>query len=101
MWRDLAVNQSTLHWSGSIGRFSDRAYSVQVETGLHTRLRPIAMALLSTKIGSVPMILSDGAKAHAAIGLTIFAGLGLSSLITLFLAQVFYLLIARQASVCT
>ncbi|MDA7965599.1 efflux RND transporter permease subunit [Ruegeria sp.] len=72
-----------------------------IEAAAKTRLRPIAMTLLSTMIGSLPLILSGGAgaEARAAIGWTIFAGLGLSSLFTLFLTPALYLLIARDKRV--
>ncbi len=64
-----------------------------------TRLRPISMTLLSTMIGSLPLILSSGAgsEARAAIGWTIFSGLGLSSMFALFLTPALYVLIARGA----
>ncbi|MGX6646384.1 efflux RND transporter permease subunit [Maricaulaceae bacterium MS644] len=61
------------------------------------RLRPIMMTLISTVLGAVPLILSAGAGAEArqAIGWTVFAGLGLSGLFTLYLTPVVYLGIAR------
>ncbi|MGO1120701.1 efflux RND transporter permease subunit [Rhodovibrionaceae bacterium A322] len=61
-----------------------------------TRLRPIAMTVLSTMIGALPLIFASGAgaEARAAIGWTIFAGLGFSSLLTLFLTPALYLVIA-------
>ncbi|NVO56729.1 efflux RND transporter permease subunit [Rhodobacteraceae bacterium B1Z28] len=60
-----------------------------------TRLRPISMTLISTMIGSLPLILSTGAgaEARAAIGWAIFSGLGLSSLFALFLTPALYVLI--------
>jgi len=61
------------------------------------RLRPIMMTLISTVLGAVPLILSAGAGAEArqAIGWTVFAGLGLSGIFTLYLTPVVYLGIAR------
>jgi len=61
------------------------------------RLRPIVMTLISTVLGALPLILSSGAGAEArqAIGWTVFAGLGLSGLFTLFLTPVIYLGVAR------
>lgn len=61
------------------------------------RLRPIMMTLISTVLGALPLILSAGAGAEArqAIGWTVFAGLGLSGLFTLYLTPVVYLGVAR------
>jgi len=61
------------------------------------RLRPIMMTLISTVLGAVPLIVSAGAGAEArqAIGWTVFAGLGLSGIFTLYLTPVVYLGIAR------
>lgn len=69
-----------------------------IEAAVSTRLRPIAITLLSTMIGSLPLILSSGAgaEARAAIGWTIFAGLGLSSLFTLFLTPALYVIFTRK-----
>ncbi|MFW6413540.1 MAG: efflux RND transporter permease subunit, partial [Oceanicaulis sp.] len=68
-----------------------------IEHAAEVRLRPITMTLVSTVLGALPLILSSGAGAEArqAIGWTVFAGLGLSGLFTLFLTPVLYLGIAR------
>lgn len=57
------------------------------------RLRPIAMTMLSTVLGGLPLILGSGAGAEArsAIGWVIFGGLGIAALFTLFLTPVVYL----------
>ena len=64
------------------------------------RLRPIAMTVLSTALGALPLILSSGAGAEArlAIGWVIFGGLGLAALFTLFLAPILYLWVAQFSS---
>lgn len=64
------------------------------------RLRPISMTVISTVLGALPLILSDGAGAEArtSIGWVVFGGLGLSAFFTLFLTPVLYLAIARLAS---
>jgi len=64
--------------------------------GVEVRLRPVMMTVLSTVLGSLPLILSEGpgAEARAAIGWVVFGGLGLSSLFTLFLAPLGYSFIA-------
>jgi hydrophobe/amphiphile efflux-1 (HAE1) family protein len=60
------------------------------------RLRPIAMTLISTVLGAVPLILASGAGAEArqAIGWVIFGGLGIAAVFTLFLVPALYTLIA-------
>jgi hydrophobe/amphiphile efflux-1 (HAE1) family protein len=63
------------------------------------RLRPIAMTLVSTVFGALPLILSfgPGAEARAAVGWVVFGGLGLAALFTLYLTPVAYLGLARLA----
>ena len=60
------------------------------------RLRPIAMTLISTILGAVPLVLASGAGAEAreAIGWVIFGGLGIAAVFTLFLVPALYALIA-------
>ena len=64
--------------------------------GVRVRLRPVIMTVLSTVLGALPLILSEGpgAEARSAIGWVIFGGLGLSALFTLYLAPLGYSLIA-------
>ena len=68
-----------------------------VEEAASTRLRPITMTLLSTLLGSLPLILSSGAGAEArnAIGWVVFGGLGIAVIFTLYLTPVLYLALAR------
>jgi multidrug efflux pump subunit AcrB len=79
----------------------DAGHSVisAVRTAARVRLRPIAMTLLSTVLGGLPLILSSGAGAESrwAIGWVIFGGLGLAALFTLFLTPVVYFGLARFA----
>ncbi|MBD3268011.1 MMPL family transporter, partial [bacterium] len=67
-----------------------------VMEGVRVRLRPVTMTVLSTVLGSLPLILSEGpgAEARSAIGWVVFGGLGLSSLFTLYLTPLGYYLIA-------
>ncbi|UAB79647.1 efflux RND transporter permease subunit [Erythrobacter sp. SCSIO 43205] len=60
------------------------------------RLRPIAMTLISTILGAVPLVIASGAGAEAreAIGWVIFGGLGIAAIFTLFLVPALYTLIA-------
>jgi hydrophobe/amphiphile efflux-1 (HAE1) family protein len=77
----------------------DRGFSVReaAERAAITRLRPIVMTMISTVLGGLPLILSDGpgAEARAAIGWVVFGGLGLAAIFTLYLTPVVYLGLAR------
>ncbi|WP_374408795.1 efflux RND transporter permease subunit [Pelagerythrobacter sp.] len=78
-------------------RHQGRDVRQAVEEAAAIRLRPIAMTLISTVVGAVPLILAGGAGAEArqAIGWVIFGGLGIAGVFTLFLTPVIYLGIAR------
>ena len=68
-----------------------------IENAANIRLRPIAMTLISTVLGALPLILSSGpgAEAREAVGWVVFGGLGLTTFFTLFLTPVIYLGVAR------
>lgn len=80
----------------------DRGYGVKeaIATSARVRLRPVAMTMISTVLGGLPLILSDGAGAESrwAIGWVIFGGLGLAGIFTLYLTPVVYLGIAPFSS---
>ncbi|MCY4317232.1 MAG: efflux RND transporter permease subunit [Roseovarius sp.] len=61
------------------------------------RLRPITMTVLSTILGSLPLVLATGAGAESrnSIGIVIMAGLALSSLLMLIVTPVLYDQLAR------
>jgi multidrug efflux pump len=61
------------------------------------RLRPIIMTSIAAAFGALPLILAGGpgAGSRRTIGVVIFAGAIFSSLLTLFVAPVFYNLLAR------
>lgn len=61
------------------------------------RLRPIAMTVISTVLGALPLVLATGAGAESrsAIGTVIIAGLLMSSVLMLFVTPVLYDLLAR------
>ena len=68
-----------------------------IESGASVRLRPVAMTMVSTVLGGLPLILSGGAGAEArsSIGWVVFGGLGIAALVTLYLTPVLYLLLGR------
>jgi multidrug efflux pump len=78
----------------------DAGYSVRdavVEASV-LRLRPIVMTVVSTILGALPLVLATGAGAESrsAIGTVIIFGLGIASLLTLFLTPVLYDLLAGR-----
>ncbi|MCB1514027.1 MAG: efflux RND transporter permease subunit, partial [Hyphomicrobiaceae bacterium] len=62
------------------------------------RFRPILMTGITTVAGAVPLILSFGAGAETrvVIGIVVFAGVLVATLMTLFVVPVAYSLIARR-----
>lgn len=80
----------------------DQGYGIReaVEAGASVRLRPVAMTMIATVLGGLPLILSEGAGAEsrASIGWVVFGGLGLAALFTLYLTPALYLLLARFSS---
>jgi HAE1 family hydrophobic/amphiphilic exporter-1 len=77
----------------------DRGQGVReaAENAANIRLRPVMMTMICTIVGGLPLILASGAGAEAriALGWVIVGGLGLSTLSTLFLTPVAYLLLGR------
>ena len=77
----------------------DRGRGVReaVEEASNIRLRPVAMTMLCTIVGGVPLVLASGAGAEArvALGWVIVGGLGLATISTLYLTPVAYLLLGR------
>ncbi len=71
-------------------------YDAVVEASL-VRFRPIVMTSLTTVAGSVPLILSFGAGAETreALGVTLFFGVTVATLFTLFVVPVAYNMLAR------
>lgn len=64
------------------------------------RLRPILMTAFTTVAGAVPLILASGAGAESrqAVGVVVFAGVALATLLTLFIVPAMYRLLARHTS---
>jgi multidrug efflux pump subunit AcrB len=79
----------------------DRGLAVRdaIEQSAERRLRPVMMTLVSTVLGALPLILSNGAGAEGrnSIGWVVFGGLALAAVFTLYLTPVFYLLLAPLA----
>jgi HAE1 family hydrophobic/amphiphilic exporter-1 len=67
-----------------------------IEEACRIRLRPVMMTMAATVLAGVPLLLSHGAgaEARAALGWVIVGGLGLATVLTLFLTPVAYLLLA-------
>lgn len=64
------------------------------------RLRPILMTSLTTIVGAIPLLLAFGAGAEArfVLGVVIFFGVLVATLLTLFVLPAAYLLLARNSS---
>ncbi|MSO54590.1 MAG: efflux RND transporter permease subunit [Rhodospirillales bacterium] len=62
-----------------------------------TRLRPILMTAISTIAGAVPLVMGTGAgvESRAALAWVVIGGLAFSTILTLFVIPVVYLLLAR------
>ena len=60
------------------------------------RLRPIIMTALSTVIGTMPLVFATGAgsEARVTLGIAVFSGVFVATLLTLFVVPVFYRLLA-------
>jgi len=63
------------------------------------RLRPILMTALTTILGALPLIMASGAGAESriTIGIVVFAGVSLATLLTLVVTPLSYNLFAKHA----
>ena len=79
-------------------RDSGTEFTEAVRQAAAIRLRPVVMTALSTIMGSIPLILASGAGAESRVtlGIVIFSGVAVGTLMTLFVVPVFYHLIARR-----
>ena len=61
------------------------------------RFRPILMTAISTILGAVPLALATGpgAESRNPLGIVIVGGLAISTLLTLFVIPIFYILLDR------
>ena len=64
------------------------------------RLRPIVMTSVTALMGALPLVLASGAGAESrqVLGVVIFSGVALSTLLTLFVVPMAYNLMARKTS---
>ncbi|HXW20287.1 MAG TPA: efflux RND transporter permease subunit [Roseiarcus sp.] len=69
-----------------------------IEHAAGVRLRPILMTTAAMVVGMLPLILASGAgaKSRFEIGLTIFAGMAIGTVFTLFVTPAVYTFIARD-----
>ena len=69
-----------------------------IERAAGVRLRPILMTTAAMVVGMLPLILAVGAGARSrfSIGLTIFAGMSICTLFTLFVTPAVYTFVARD-----
>ena len=69
-----------------------------IEEAAAVRLRPILMTTAAMVVGMAPLILASGAGARSRfdIGLTIFAGMAIGTLFTLFVTPMVYTFVARD-----
>jgi len=79
-------------------RDSGRDFEAAILEAAGIRLRPVMMTTLSTVMGSIPLILATGAgsESRSVLGVVIFAGVSLATLLTLFIVPAFYKLLARR-----
>lgn len=68
-----------------------------VEEASSVRLRPVMMTMICAILGGVPLVLAHGAGAEgrASLGFVIVGGLGLATIVTLYLTPFVYCYIAR------
>jgi multidrug efflux pump len=76
------------------------AFMDAVYEAAEIRLRPVLMTALSTIMGSMPLIAATGAGAESrtTLGIVIFSGVLLATVLTLFVVPALYALIARKTA---
>jgi multidrug efflux pump len=73
-------------------------FYVAIQDAAVQRLRPIVMTSLTAAIGALPLVFASGAGANSRmiIGIVVFAGVILSTIMTLFIVPAMYALLARK-----
>lgn len=81
-------------------RDAGREFEEAILEAASIRLRPVMMTTISTVMGSVPLIVATGAGSESrfVLGIVIFTGVSLATLLTLFIVPAFYHLLARKTS---
>lgn len=79
-------------------RDQGKAFMDAIYEASEIRLRPVLMTALSTIMGSLPLIAATGAGAESrtTLGIVIFSGVLLATVLTLFVVPAIYALIARN-----
>jgi multidrug efflux pump len=79
-------------------RDQGREFRDAVLEAARIRFRPILMTTLSTAAGAVPLMLATGAgsESRTTLGIVIFSGVAVATVLTLFIVPAFYMLIARR-----
>ena len=79
-------------------RDARRSFEDAVVEASGIRLRPVVMTTISTVMGSIPLILAAGAgsESRTVLGVVVFSGVTLATLLTLFVVPSFYALLARR-----
>jgi len=80
-------------------RDSGREFEDAIVEAAAIRLRPVLMTTISTVMGSVPLIMAMGAGAESrhVLGVVIFSGVSVATLLTLFMVPALYRLVAHRS----
>ncbi len=78
-------------------RDDGKEFTAAILEGARIRFRPVIMTAISTVMGSLPLMLAGGAgsESRTTLGVVIFFGVAIATVLTLFVIPVFYSLIAR------
>ena len=83
-----------------VNQLRDRGmeFNAAILEASRVRFRPVVMTTLSTMMGSIPLIMAQGAGAESrmTLGIVIFSGVSLATFLTLYIVPVFYRLLARR-----
>lgn len=79
-------------------RDEGRAFDDAVLEASVLRLRPVVMTTVSTVMGSIPLIMASGASSvsRSLLGVVIFSGVSMATLLTLFVVPAFYTMLGRR-----
>jgi len=79
-------------------RDSGVAFTTAIQQAATQRLRPIVMTAFTTAMSSIPLILASGpgSESRTVIGMVIFSGVALATLMTIYVVPVTYMVFARN-----